>query len=166
MFCIFLPAPGILTVVLAFLAALISMPTFNERMKNPWLRATAIFVFCLIAAGEIAIIQHADSVTTAERKKQNDDHLVELAAQQTRYTNEMQSLQKIQDGLQIVNSSIAREKSRPVLDSLRLKHCNWSRIFFSSRQDVKGSNLHIRYLSRLNNDRGIVRLLTAGAMRR
>jgi len=87
--CLPLPAPGTLTVILALLAAVISMPPISERMKKPWLRAAAIFMFCLIAAAEIAIIQHADTMTTAERKQQNVDHLKELAKQEAQFRDQM-----------------------------------------------------------------------------
>jgi hypothetical protein len=86
---IFVPPAGILTVILALFAAVISMPTFNEKMKNPWLRSLAILVFCLIAAAEIAVISHADRVSESHfqymvSRFNNTDRLVadNIAAQQ------------------------------------------------------------------------------------
>jgi len=84
----FLP-PGTLTVALALLAAVTALPIVAERMKNRWLHAGAIFVFCSIAAGEIKIIQHADSVSESHfqyivSRFDNTDHLIaaNVAAQQ------------------------------------------------------------------------------------
>jgi len=86
---LYLFPPGVFTVVLAVLAAVTSLPIVNEKLRNRWLHALAIFIFCLIAAGEIAIIQHADSVNESHfqyivSRFDNTDRLVvaNAAAQQ------------------------------------------------------------------------------------
>ena len=60
---VFLPPPGSLTVVLALLAAIATMPKIIAWLEKPAVRRITITLFCLIAAGEIAIIQHAVRVS-------------------------------------------------------------------------------------------------------
>ncbi|MGB9467299.1 MAG: hypothetical protein WBR10_19490, partial [Candidatus Acidiferrum sp.] len=92
------PTPGVLTVVLALFAAVISMPPFNKYVEEKhWLRGLCTGVFFLIAAGEIFIIRHAEQVTTQERKAQNDAHLVELKKQDAQFTEQMASLTGIKE---------------------------------------------------------------------
>jgi|SRR5882762_3766590 len=55
--------PGALTLVLAVLAAVTALPRISRKMENPFLHAGAIFLFCAIAAAEIAVIKHADEVS-------------------------------------------------------------------------------------------------------
>ena len=74
-------SPGVLTVVLAVLAAVTSLPRVNEKLRDWRVQALAIFVFCLIAAGEVAIIQNADSINeshfqTLVSRFDNTDRLV------------------------------------------------------------------------------------------
>jgi hypothetical protein len=57
-------SPGILTVLLAVLAAVTALPKVAESIKDRWwFHSLAILFFCLIAAAEIAVIHHADQVS-------------------------------------------------------------------------------------------------------
>jgi hypothetical protein len=79
--------PGWLTVILAVLAAVTALPLVTKRFdpeKNKWagwLHAGALFVFCGIAALEMAVINHADKESEARIIKLNGE--VEVAVKNT-----------------------------------------------------------------------------------
>jgi hypothetical protein len=58
--------PGMLTVVLAVLAAVTALPRVAKKLDPErgtwWAHSAAILLFCLIAAGEMAVIKHADTI--------------------------------------------------------------------------------------------------------
>ena len=57
-------SPGILTLILGLLAAMTALPKATTFLQVSWWRhAAAIFIFCSIAAAEIAVIHHADQVS-------------------------------------------------------------------------------------------------------
>lgn len=121
------PVPGVLTVVLAFFAALISMPPINKHLEketNSWLRWLCIGVFFLLAAGEIFVIRHAEHVSMNERQAQNTEHLRELQKQDTQFFEEMAALidlkESIKSGLADVKARIVKEKSQTTPDSLKV----------------------------------------------
>lgn len=120
------PTPGVLTVVLALFAAVISIPPLNKWLeKKRSLRSLCICVFFLLAAGEILIIRHAEQVTIAERKDENENHLEELRKQDSKFEQEMAFLidfkESVQSGLANVNARITKEKSQPNPDSLKIE---------------------------------------------
>lgn len=61
--------PGYLTLILAVLAAMTALPGVTKRLDpkeskwGGWLHALAIFIFCSIAALEMAVIDHADKAS-------------------------------------------------------------------------------------------------------
>lgn len=86
---VFIPPAGTLTVVLALMAAIATMPTIIQWLEKPVVRRVTIFCFCLIAAAEIAIISRADRVSESHfqyvvSRFDNTDRLVAAnqAAQQ------------------------------------------------------------------------------------
>lgn len=84
--------PGTLTLILGVLAAVSALPkvakTFEE---SSWKHAVAIFVFCSIAALEIAVIR-------CDRRIQDQKHEHELEIGGQRFDKTVALLQGIQDG--------------------------------------------------------------------
>jgi hypothetical protein len=60
-------SPGMLTVILAVLAAVTALPKVVKKLDPEkgswWAHGAAILIFCLIAAAEMAVINHADKVS-------------------------------------------------------------------------------------------------------
>ena len=98
-----LPAPGMFTIALAVLAAIIAMPPVNKRVEErPWLQWLCIAVIFLFAAGEIAVIQHADRISKLDRQNQTQQ-----------YVDEMKVLMQISTGLSSANDSLANLRTEP-----------------------------------------------------
>jgi hypothetical protein len=115
----------VLTLVLAGVAAVSALPGPADWFKgNPRRHAFAILLFCSIAAGEIFVIQHAEEVTTAQRKSDNDAHLRDLQKQDAQFAEQMTSLWSFREYIDMkidqVSASLRKEKSLPAPDALKV----------------------------------------------
>jgi NADH:ubiquinone oxidoreductase subunit 6 (subunit J) len=79
--------PGVLTVILAVLAVVTALPAVTRKLDPEkakrwrWAHAAAIFVFCSIAALEMAVINHANKVS--EKRISDLQQKIEIAVSNT-----------------------------------------------------------------------------------
>jgi len=81
------PSPGVLTVLLAVVAAAMTVPPLNKWIDNyAWLRNIFVAFIILLGAGEIFIIHHADEVS--------EERITKLNGQVTTAVNNTTEIQK------------------------------------------------------------------------